>query len=132
MEAHRHHPETGEVILEVPDEPTPAEAEARALAAAAEADAAARVEVARVEGETAVQLAKIERSALSDDERVELEALRVELAALREMNAPPEPEPVVVQAAPADPVEEPADALPEVEGSAEPVASKSKVGLGMW
>lgn len=132
MEPHRHDAETGEVILAEQHQENPAEAEARAMTAAAEAQATAQVETARIEGETAVQLAKIERSALSDDERIELEALRVELAALREMNAPPEPEPVVVQSAPPAADEEPADALPEAEGSGEPVARKKPVGLGMW
>jgi hypothetical protein len=132
MEPHRHDAETGEVILAEQHQENPAEAEARAMAAAAEADAAARVEVARVEGQTAVQLAKIERSALDDEERIELEALREEVKTLKAIAEPPEPEPVVVQTAPPAEEAEPADALPEAEGSAEPAAPKRKVGLGMW
>jgi hypothetical protein len=133
MEAHRHHPETGEVILEVPDEPSPDEVAARAAEAAAKADAEARVEVARIEADAAVQLAKVNRSTLEDEERVELEALRLEVAALREMNAPPEPDPIVVEA-PADPEPDdmPADAPPPIDGSPEPRESRKRVGLGMW
>jgi len=132
MEPHRHDSDTGEVILAEVTAPDPGEAEARALAAAAEAQAAAQVEVARIEGDTAVQLAKVGRSTLEDEERIELEALRVEVGALRDQLAPPEPAPIELSAP--EPVDDgpPADAPPEVEGSEPPAERKSKVGLGMW
>lgn len=134
MEPHRHHPDTGEVILEEDTEPTPEEAAAHAAEVAARADAEAQVEIARIQAEGAVELAKVERSALGEEERVELEALREENRTLRQLAAPPEPEPLVVQAPePAEPTEEIADAEPpDVEGSPEPEHRSSKVGLGMW
>lgn len=130
-EPHRHHPETGEVILEEPEPPE--DAQAKAMESAAKADAEAQVEIARVQADAAVQLAKIERSALDDEERIELEALREEVSALKSIVAPepaPQPEPVVVAAPEENDI--PADAPPEVEGSAEPKPHRSKAGLGMW
>ncbi len=131
MEPHRHHPETGEVILEdLP--PAPEELAARAAESAAKADAAAQVEVARIEADAAVQLAKIERSALDDEERIELEALREEVRTLKAIAEPPEPEPVVVQAPEPAEDDEPDDEPPIVEGSAEPKPHRQRVGVGRW
>lgn len=132
MDAHRHHPETGEVILEDPG-PSPEEAAAKAAERAAKADADAQVEIARVQGDTAIQLAKIERSELSEEERIELEALREEVSALKSIvspEPPPAAEPVIVQASAED--ETPADAPPEIDGSPEPKQRRKTSGLGMW
>jgi hypothetical protein len=131
MDAHRHHPETGEVIIEEPEDP--AAVEARAITKSAEVDAKARVEIARVEADTAVELAKIERSALAEEERIELEALREEVRTLRDLVSPPEPEPIPVPV-PTDVVEDEVveDAPPEVDGSPAPPAARKTIGLGAW
>jgi hypothetical protein len=130
MEPHRHD-ENGDVILVEDTTPTPAEAEARALAHAAKTQADADVEIARVQADTAVQLARIERSTLSDEERIELEALRVEVATLNALNAPPAPEaesaPVIIN----DAEPEPEMAPPADEGHTEQPHHR-KTGLGMW
>jgi hypothetical protein len=132
VEQHRHD-EDGNVVLIEDDTPSPEEIAARAAERAAEAQAAAEVEVARVQADAAVQLAKIERSALDDEERIELEALREEVAALKAMNAPPEPDPVIVEAPDSGPADdEPEDAPPPAEGSPEPSPGRKRVGLGMW
>lgn len=93
----------------------------------------AQVEIARIEGDTAIQLAKIQRSTLEDEDRIELEALRVEVGALREQLAPPEPEetPVVVQAPP-EPEAEPDSAPPVVEGTSTPEPKGKKRGNPFW
>ena len=47
--------------------------------------------------------------------------------------APPEPEPVIINAPLAIAEDEPDDAPPEVEGSEPPPAAKRKsIGLGAW
>jgi hypothetical protein len=135
MEPHRHDAETGEVVLIEDDTPSPEEVAARAAEHAAEADAGARVEVARIEAEAAVELAKVQRGALDDEERIELEALRLEVNTLRDIAVPPEPEPVMIPAAePADAEPAPDDmALPPAEGSPAPdEPARRKTGLGMW
>jgi hypothetical protein len=132
MEPHRHD-ENGDVILVEDTTPTPAEAEARALAHSAEVQAEAEVEVARVNADAAVQLAKIQRSTLEDDERVELEALRVEVAAMRELTMPPEPEadpdpaPVIINDAEPEP-----DMAPPVNDGHSDQPRHRNAGLGMW
>ena len=71
------------------------------------------VEIAAIEAETAVKVAKIEADAVDDDLRAEVENLRGEMRGMREMLerlAPPEPEPEPVVV----PVPEPAPAEPEV------------------
>lgn len=106
MEPHRHD-ENGDVILIEDTTPSDAEVEAKAITHAAEAQADAEVEIARVQADAAIALAKIERTTLDDDERVELEALRLEMAAIQAANQPPEPDPepapVIVNDAPAEP-----------------------------
>lgn len=93
----------------------------------------ATVEVARIEAERDVTLAKIQRSTLADEERIELEALRVEVGALREQLAPPPPEevPVVVEAAP-EPEPEPESAPPVVEETSTPEPAAKKRSNPWW
>lgn len=132
MEAHRHHPETGEVVLEDAG-PSPDELAAKAAERAAKAESEAQVEIARIQASTAVDLAKIERSELSDEERIELEALREEVRALKSIVSPEpaeQPAPVIVEAPDNDDV--PDDAPPVVDGSAEPRPKRKATGLGMW
>lgn len=129
-EPHRHHPETGEVILEEAEPPE--DAEAKAMEHAAVAQAEADVERARIEADAAVELAKIDKASEATEEQNELEALRLENAALKaQLAPPPPPEPVVVEA-PAPAEEIPAGAPPEVEGSEPPKETHRRAGLGMW
>lgn len=115
--------------------PTPEEVEAEAVKAATRTEADAEVEIARIEADTAVTLAKLERSALLDEERIELEALRVEVGVLRDQVAPPEPEPAptpveVVEAPPED-AGEPEGTPPVVEPSTTD-APKGKTRKNPW
>jgi len=133
------HDETGNAIFGDPDPgPTPEESAADAVKSSARTEADAEVEIARIEADTAIKLAKLAKSGLDDEERIELEALRLEVSALRGLAAPepaPAPEPVAV--AVADPG--PDDAPPPVEenhesheGSEPPAPRRKGSGIGFW
>jgi hypothetical protein len=104
----------------------------------AEAMADASVKIAEIQAETEVAVARIEAKAEEKHDLTEIEVLRAEVAAMRAMMTPPEPEadpepdaepapePVVIQ----DEQEEDEDAPPESEHH--DVPAKHKVGLGMW
>ncbi len=84
------------------------------------ATAAADVEIAQIEAERDIKLAKITAEAIDNEQETEIARLRGELAGLRELVervAPPppepDPEPVPVVIAPPDP--EPVDEPPAVE-----------------
>lgn len=135
------HDETGAALFaDAP--PDPAEVEAEAIRAATKTEADAEVRIAEIEAATALELAKLERTALTDEERLELEALRAECEVLRAEVAaaagpadelPAAPEVVEVQAD--EPAPEPGQptAPPEHEGgSPAPEAKRKRAGLGMW
>jgi hypothetical protein len=134
MEDHTHGPD-GRVII---SGPSPETAEAEAVEEVAEAE----VQIAKIQGETAIQLAKIEAKADEAHDETEVESLRAEIKGMKEIldrlagGGDPEPEPspepaapvVVVDDAPAAPeVPEPPDAEPEHHS-----APKRSKGLGMW
>lgn len=100
-------PEPPVVVQEVPD-PEPA--------------AAAAVEIARVEGDTAVQIAKINSRSLDEETAAELAALRAENEMLKAAAAPPEPPPVMIPAAPPEP--DPDPMAPPVADKPEPPAEE--------
>jgi cell division septum initiation protein DivIVA len=132
-EPHRHHPETGEVILEDPG-PTPAETEARALEAAAKAEADASIERARIQADADVELAKIEHKDVETITDGELEALRAENETLKTQLAAMNPEPEVIPVPAPDPAPGPEpDPAPPVTDPVpdEPKAPKRR-GLGAW
>ena len=89
----------------------------------------ANVEVARIEAERDVTIAKISAKMEEKHDETEIEVLRAEIRALRDLIAPPvpepEPAPVVIEEEPA-PVEE---EIPPREERHEPKAPASKRGF---
>lgn len=132
MEDHRHHPETGQVIVAEPAEVEPAAAEAEAVEEVAEAE----VEIAKIEADRDVAIAKESTKQMAEMQNDELAELRAEVRALREVVdalKPAEPEPpaepvVVVQEPPAEP---PADVPPPAEVEEKPTPKK-KSGLSWF
>jgi hypothetical protein len=114
---------------------TDAQAETDAVAEVAAAD----VQIAQIQGETAIKLAQIEAKQVDPERDAEIAALQDEVATLKALLAPPAPvadpapAPIVVDA----PVvaDDPADELspPDVEKPHEPKPRKSSsAGLGFW
>lgn len=95
------------------------------------ADAA--VEVARIEADRDVTIAKIEHRAVDSEMELALAALQAENEALRAQLAPPEPEeiPVVVEASP-EPDPEPDSAPPVVEETSTPEPAAKKRRNAWW
>jgi hypothetical protein len=113
-------PEPEQVIVDQP-----------AVADAAEAEANAGVEIARVNRDADVQIAKIAGRQLDEATAAEMAALRARLDILEAARLPdpePEPEPVVVETAPAEPEPEPVAAPPETP---EPPKEEKK-SSGFW
>jgi len=90
----------------------------------------ANVEVARIEAERDVTIAKISAKMEERHDETEIEVLRAELRALRDLITPPEPEPeptpVVIEEPEPVPVEE---EMPPREERHEPKAPASKRGF---
>ena len=131
-ENHRHDPVTGDVYIEGDT--------AEAELAATEVVSDASVEIARIEAEKEITLAKIAAKQVEPDLEMQLAAALAELDALRAIVSPPEPEPVEMPA-PVVVVDDsgPEDAtamdeslpVPEAETEHQEPRRKS-VGLGMW
>lgn len=96
--------------------------------------AAAEVEVARIEADRDVTIARIENRVLDDELMVRVAALEAENEALRAQLAPPEPEPVpVVVSEPApDPGPDPGSVPPSVEETSAPAPAAKKRGNPWW
>lgn len=89
----------------------------------------ASVEVARIEADRDIAVAKIEHKALDEELVMQLSALQARLDALEAMNAPePEPEPVVITEAPA-PEPEPMEPPKAEERPEEPRPKAKKRGF---
>jgi hypothetical protein len=128
MEDHRHAEDGSVIVVPVAD---PEVAEAGALAEAS-------VEVARIQADRDVQLAKIEARSVEPDLEAQLAAALAEVDALRTQLAPPaveQPAPVevpVIVDAPVQ-VEQPDQSPPMAsQGEPESAPAKKRVGLGMW
>jgi hypothetical protein len=107
--------------------------EARAIVKATEAEGASAAEVARIEGQTAVQLERERRKTIDAESEAELERLRARVEVLEAAAAPPEPEPVpVVVDPPAPPPEPVPDVPPPPEMPAAPKAASGKGKRGWW
>lgn len=113
-------------------------------AAPEESDA---VKIARIEAESARELARISARQDKDWNETRIEVAEIEadaeveaavaeaevVGAAIEAGIQPEPEPMIIDAPEAIADEQPEDAPPEVEGSEPPApAAKRKVGLGAW
>ena len=116
----------------VEEPPTDAEVEAAAVKAATVTEAEAEVRIAEIEAATALELAKLERSALLDEERIELEALRAEVEMFRQQAAPPEPDPTPVEVVEAPEEEAPAVEEPPAVEEASAVPEPSKKRKSAW
>lgn len=132
IEQHSHGPD-GEVILIAAPEPD---------VSPAEAIASADVQVAQINADRDIALAKIAAKTVEPDLEMQLAAALAEIEALRTQLAPPEP--VVVDTPPApvaviQDVEAGPDPEPEMpmisdqpETSEPSQPSKKRLGLGMW
>jgi hypothetical protein len=132
MEDHVHGPD-GHVVI---SEPSPAAEEAEAVEEVAHAE----VEIARIEADRDVAVAKIAAKTEEAHDETEVEALRAEIRGMREilnqlMPPPPpepepmpEPEPIVIAQQDNGPDVAPP---PEKEEHREPKKQKPK-GLGLW
>lgn len=123
-------PECGQEIAVIEPDPGPIEV-------AELTDSA--VEIARINADRDVQLAKIARTQLDNDERAELDALRLEVSTLRGLLEPPEPEPpaevpiVVTEPEPEPEPDEPApDSEPPLTEPSVPAPRSGKRGSPWW
>lgn len=115
-----HHPEAAEAVAEV----EAAEVIAEGAEGAAHEEARAGVEIAKVEGETAIELARIDAKVQAGWQEERIVRVEGELAGMREVldrltapsDPPPSPEPVAVEPAeeePPAPEEKPAPPAPK-------------------
>src|SRR5450631_2600710 len=101
-------PEDGVTVVEAPDTETPALAD---------------VEIARIQADRDIKLAKIQKGIAADEAVQEAEVATAEAAAVVDvLTPPPAPEPAPVEVVNADPAPEeaPEDAIPDAEPAPEP------------